>query len=604
MGIGYVYRRYFKNNVFLKIVLVFSLITIGIIIAFSYLMYRSVTQSGIQRELDTQARAMDSVSRFIGGKYESVQAMMMDLYRSDRLASDLSFLLNHSYDSYLKHQLDQYSVVPAEQLETVLDYWFNKLDADNSIRNIVLYSSERQALYTIDENKNFKIAAANAARSYVPDVMASELKNVTAPNVWVNKAIGRNDDAHLFTVRVPINDKQSLKNIGQLIVYFSADKITDALDGYKDLKGSILVRDSDGTVFYDSAGWRYGQHAEEEEQAASLDGQRFANDVFINKLSSGEGGYAVIGEASREEMTAPFNGTRNTIIVVCLICIAIATVIPSLFIMNFAKRTNEIIRLTRKVKNGDLSARIDESREDELGQISRSFNSMLDELNEYIDKVYKAEINQKHAELSALQARVNPHFLYNTLEVIRMRAFSQGDNDAAEMVYSLSILFKNLVNPKRQGTMQSELEACKLYLELFRIRYKSSFAYEIDCPAELLQASIPRLTLQPIVENYIVHGMDQEKTDNRLTIRVRQEETDMQVHIEDNGIGIHPDKLIHIRQLLDKEDEESFGLRSVHARLNLLYGKPYGLNIRSTLGAGTAVTVTLPNTGRESRQYA
>lgn len=597
MDIGAVYRKYFKNNLFLKIILLFSVITIVTIITFSYLMYRNAAQTAVRRELDNQTRAMDSVNRYIGGKVESVQAMMNDIYRSDSLSAELSIFLLNSYEEYVKFQLDQFTAEETSELGSALDYFLGRIDSDSSIRNIVLYSSDRQVLYSLDDNRRFKLVVTNMARSYIPDVMAAESRNVTAPNYWVSKAIGR-DDPRMFAVRVPINDKQTLKNIGQLLVYFDSEQIASALAGYPEMKGTIHVRDANGRVFYDSAGARYGLKLEPEsgESTAVLDGQHIEGDVYTNKLSSGEGGYAIVGEATREEMAVSYVGTRNTILLISFICIAVATLIPSLFIMNFAKRTNEIIRFTRKVKNGDLNARIDETREDELGQISKSFNAMLDELNQYIDKVYKAEINQKHAELAALQARVNPHFLYNTLEVIRMRAFSQGDSDAAEMIYSLSVLFKNLVNPKRQSTMQSELEACRLYLELFRIRYKNKFAYEIDCPPELSGVPVMRLALQPIVENYIVHGIDPAREDNFLAIRVRPEGGDIRVTVEDNGKGIEPDKLAEIRDRLSvaEETEGSFGLRSVHARLNLVYGQPYGVDIESEPGEGTTVTVRLP----------
>lgn len=156
-----------------------------------------------------------------------------------------------------------------------------------------------------------------------------------------------------------------------------------------------------------------------------------------------------------------------------------------MFISSFAKRTHRIIRFTRKVKNGDLNARISDSREDELGQIAKSFNDMLDELNQYIDKVFKAEIKQKRTEIATLEARVNPHFLYNTLEVIRMRAVSSGAKDVGDMIYSLSVLFKSYVRPKARYTFKDELEACKMYLELFRIRYTDRFAYTIECEKEL-----------------------------------------------------------------------------------------------------------------------
>jgi len=606
MAIGSIYRKYFKNNLFLKLILLFSLITIATIITFSYLMYRTAAQSAVRRELDNQARAMESVNRYISGKYESVRAMMNDVYRSDTLSANLSYFLLHSYDSYVKYQLDHYSAGNGGEFASVTEYFFNRLDSDADIRNIVLYSSEKQVLYAFDANKRFKLVPTNAARSYIPDVMAMETRNVTAPNVWVSKAIGQSDP-RVYTVRVPVNDKQTLKNIGQLLVYFDSERISNALAGYKtDLKGTIVVRDANGNVFYDSAGTRYGQKLEiVDGEPAALDGRQLANGVYTNRLSSGEGGYAVIGEATREEIAASYKGTRNTIVLICLICIAVATLIPSLFIMSFARRTNEIIRFTRRIKNGDLKARIVDTHEDELGQISRSFNAMLDELNQYIDRVYKAEIKQKHAELAALQARVNPHFLYNTLEVIRMRAFSQGDNDAAEMIYSLSMLFKNLVKQNREYTLHHELEACRLYLEMFRIRYKNKFAYEVECPPELRSAAVMRLSLQPIVENYIVHGMDPARTDNRLSVRVMADGGDIRAVIEDNGKGIEASRLAELKALLKSaEESEGFGLRSVHARLNLVYGEPYGLDIESEPGAGTTVTIRLPASVGEAKENA
>ncbi|MFD2879620.1 sensor histidine kinase [Paenibacillus rhizoplanae] len=189
-----------------------------------------------------------------------------------------------------------------------------------------------------------------------------------------------------------------------------------------------------------------------------------------------------------------------------------------MFISNFAKRTHRIIRFTRKVKNGDLNTRIVDGKEDELGQIAKSFNSMLDELNQYIDQVYKAEIKQKHTEIATLEARVNPHFLYNTLEVIRMRAISSGAKDVGEMIYSLSMLFKSYVRPKLKYTFKDELEACRLYLELFRIRYKDRFAYTIECSPELEELPVLKMSLQPVIENYVLHGMRTGQTDNVIRI--------------------------------------------------------------------------------------
>jgi len=422
--------------------------------------------------------------------------------------------------------------------------------------------------------------------------------NVGAANIWVRKTVGL-PDLPMYSVRIPINNKQSLRNIGQLDVYYDTEKIRGSLAMYEEeLKGSILVLSADGSVLFDSSGTYYDQKYPYAEQIHSMYDTGVLDDGLIaTKLTQSQGGYTVLSTVPKEELAKTYHGLRNTIFTISSICILFAILIPALFISNFAKRTQNIIRFTRRVRNGELTARIADVREDELGQISKSFNDMLDELNIYIDRVFKAEIKQQQTELVALQARINPHFLYNTLEVIRMRAISQGAKDVGEMIYSLSVLFKSMVQQKKNYTLKDELEACRLYLELFRIRYRDRFSYEIQADPSLLGKAMVRLSLQPIVENYIVHGIQTDQSDNRITIEVREDGDSLVAVVQDNGKGIQPDRLAEIRRELEREEETGrmFGLRSVHSRLRLLYGSDYGIKVESTPGSGTTITVRFPN---------
>lgn len=363
---------------------------------------------------------------------------------------------------------------------------------------------------------------------------------------------------------------------------------------------------ADGDVLFDTSNTFYGRKYPYVEQIHSIyDTGVIGEGMTVTKLTQSQGGFTVLSAVPEEEIAATYEGIRNSIITIALICILVAIVAPSLFIGNFAKRTYNIIRFMRKVKKGDLKARIADSREDELGQISKSFDDMLDELNLYIDRVLKAEIKQKHTELAALEARVNPHFLYNTLEVIRMRAISQGAGDVAEMIYSLSVLFKSYVQQKSNYTLKDELEACRLYLELFRIRYKDKFSYTIHCDKSFEAISIFKMSLQPIIENYILHGMRLDRSDNHIGISVQSHGEDCMVEVKDNGKGIHPDRLKQILMGLDHPDEnaESFGLRSIHERLKLLYGERYGLGIESEEERGTTLTVRFPQMGEGGMKH-
>lgn len=591
------YDNYVKNNLFMKMILLFALITTVTIVTFSYFMFNVMSGSIVRNELEDQKKAMDSVNSYMTRKYESVQSIMLDVYRNESLSLHLSYFLQHPFEEYMKYQLDQYADEANIDMPMGLDYFENKLENDADIENLLLYSSEKQFLYAYKQGHVSRLISTNASRSYIPDAMALENAMVSVPNAWVRNAIDQHEPG-LYAMRVPITDKNTLKNIGQLLVYFNSERIKKALESYEEqLKGYILVLGPTGEVLFDSSGRYYGGRYPYADKIDSLyDTAMLEQESYVTTLTQNQAGYLVVGVAPKSEVAAAYQGLKRTIILISAICIVMVLLVPVLVVINFAKRTNKIIRFMRKVESGDLSARIQDEKEDELGQISRSFNDMLDELTKHIDRVYKAEIKQKHTELAALQARVNPHFLYNTLEVIRMRAVSQGAKDVGEMIYSLSVLFKSFVQPKGENTLKDELETSRLYLELFRIRYKDKLSYEIICEESLASRKIMRMALQPIIENYVVHGLQPRRPDNHITISVRQAESRIRIQVEDNGIGIEADRLELIRESMDSLEEsgDSFGLRSVHERLKLLYGTDYGVEINSTPGVGTIVTIEFP----------
>jgi two-component system sensor histidine kinase YesM len=594
------YRKYFKHNVFMKIILLFSVIAVVTIITFSYLMFTLMSQAAVQRQQEIQKRTIESVGRYIGQKYDFVQAMMIDIYRDSDLTANTAYLLEHPYENYVRYRLDRYFNESNSTTDPV-QYFRNKVEDDPDIRSLMLYSAAEQQLYVYNAHKQFEIISTNAAHSFVPDAMyVEEARNVSVPNIWVLKSISL-ADTPMFSVRSPVNNKLSLRNIGQLMVYFDAERVWNSMGNDKeDFKGTILALSADGDVLFDTSGKYYGAkypHAEMV-NSAYTDGEE-VDGMVITKLTHGQGGFTVLSIVPKEEIAATYRGLRNTILTICLFCIAFAIITASLIISSIAKRTHGIIKFTRKVKNGDLDARITDFREDELGQISKSFNEMLDELNLYIDRVFKAEIKQKHTEIAALEAKVNPHFLYNTLEVIRMRAISQGAADVGEMIYSLSVLFKSYVQPKPKHTMKDELEACRLYLELFRIRYKDRFSYELRCGKELEGRLVMKMSLQPVIENYILHGMRADRSDNHISIVVTKEDEILRAAVTDNGRGIAPERLEQLKQGLLQigEQSESFGLRSIHERLKLMYGEPHGIELASEAGSGTTVTVYFPDLG-------
>lgn len=592
------YRHFIHNNLFIKVIFVFAMIVIATIITLSYLLFRFMSASIAKNELGDQREAMDRVNRYLDQKYEWVQGVVQEIYADNLLSDNVSYLLNHTYQEYIQYTLGDAAAGTA-RTDNALAYFGNRLGADPDIRNLIVYSSEKQFMYVYKKDSMTpKLISTNAARSFIPDVMAAEGPNASVPNVWVRKAIGQ-WDTRLYSMRVQINDKNTLKNVGQLLVYFDSEVIRKALpdDVAASLKGEILVLTPNGQVLFDSDGRYYGQAYPYMDRIASLQETAMLEEPsYVTTLTQSAAGFTTVGILPKREVAEAYAGLRRLIALISLACIVVAVVVPSLVIVSIAKRTNKIVRLMKKVEGGDLRVRLNDPREDELGQISRSFNEMVEELNRMIDREYKAELRLKQTELAALQARINPHFLYNTLEVIRMRAVSHGAEDVAEMIYSLAALFRNSVRANAECRLAEELEICRLYLELFRIRYKDKFAYEIDCDPEIASETVPKMLLQPLVENYIVHGLEAQRTDNRIAIEAAKEESFIRIRVWNNGRAIEPDELRRIRASLrlPEADEGSFGLRSVNDRLQLVYGSEYGLTIESGPEAGTAVELRFP----------
>lgn len=596
MRFGSVYRHFIRNNLFVKVILTFSIIVILTIISLSYLLYNFVSASIGRSQLQDQREAMDRVNQYLEQKYNWVQNAAQEIYRSDPLADSVSYLLKHPYQEYIQYTLNN-STIGNGNASNALNYLAGKFGSDSDIRNLIVYSSEMQQLYVYQASSTPKLYRTDLTHSYIPDVMSMEATSAGTPNVWVRKTINQ-WDTRLYSMRVQINDKNTLKNIGQMIVYFDSEMIRQSLANYSSsLKGTILALTPDGQVMFDTSGQYYGRRYPYMDQIQSLkETADLEEPSYISTTGQNSAGYTIVGIMPKRELSAAYAGLRRTLVLFSLICIAFAVVIPSLVILNIARRTNNIVRTMRKVEGGDLSVQLQDIREDELGQISRSFNEMVKELRRRIDREYKAEIRLKQTELSALQARIHPHFLYNTLEAIRMRALSQGAADVGEMIYSLAALFRSLVRTRSDCPLSEELEMCRLYLELFRIRYKDKFTYAIDCDPYLASLKLPKLLLQPLVENCVVHGLKYERKDNLISIRAERQGNLAVIRVWNNGTAIDTDNLMRIRSALDKPETEgsSFGLRSVHERLQLLYGPEYGLELESSEVAGTTVTVRLP----------
>lgn len=266
----------------------------------------------------------------------------------------------------------------------------------------------------------------------------------------------------------------------------------------------------------------------------------------------------------------------------------------------------EMIRQMGAIEHGNFDIQLQVRSEDEIGILSRRFNQMSQELKTYINQSYLAKIKQTEAELTALRSQIYPHFLYNTLEVIRMTAQEEGNSTVPVMIEALSEQIHYLIGSAQDMVpLEKEFDIVSKYVYLLNCRVRQKIQLTISPPARQ-GIMVPRLILQPIVENSYVHGI-KGKENGSILIEAEALENTLEITVMDNGVGISGDSLQQLRALLEgdapgirnKNDWQSIGLKNVHDRLRFLFGEEYGADITSTPGVGTMVRLTMPCRHRE-----
>jgi two-component system, sensor histidine kinase YesM len=247
---------------------------------------------------------------------------------------------------------------------------------------------------------------------------------------------------------------------------------------------------------------------------------------------------------------------------------------------------------------------------DEITELGMSFNIMIGKIKELLDSKLKEQENLKKAELRALQAQVNPHFLYNTLDTIIWMAEAKKTDQVVEIVSALSSFFRiSLSKGMDWITIGEEVERIRSYLTIQKMRYRDILDFNIEVDKDVAENTILKLILQPLVENALYHGIKNKRQGGTISVRARKKNQDeVIIEVEDDGIGFTPDKLAQLRAELEDESgdiklESGFGIGNVNKRIRLYYGKPHGVSIRSEYNTGTCVTLVIPALAEVDTQH-
>jgi two-component system sensor histidine kinase YesM len=393
--------------------------------------------------------------------------------------------------------------------------------------------------------------------------------------------------------------------VGLLTIDADIDDFNDILIGLKPSKNSsILIMDSKATVIVSPelamldqslATAPYIQNIRKQQDRSGSFGETIQDEsMLVSYRQLGSLGWTVVSISPISDLNGKLISFRKVMYAVLALCMVLAFVIALLLSGNITNPIRKFIKSMSYAQEGNFDIQIQYKRKDEFTYLFSEYNKMILQIKELINKLYVSEIKKKEAELKALQAQINPHFLYNTLDSINWIALRNNVPDISHMVTSLSDFFRYSLSKGRSIIpIEDELRQVESYLSIQQVRFKERLEYAIDVDPEVYGHYTVKLILQPLVENSLLHGIEKRRGKGRIAIRAYKVQEQIVIEISDNGIGANVSELNAMLQG-ESGSGKSFGMMNVDQRIIQVFGDRWGIRYSEQVGPGLTVTVTFP----------
>lgn len=589
---GKLIHKLLNTNIRTKLIAMFIVVIVPVFAAGVYLIMNTI---GVLQESTVKEAYKD---------VESLKIRLTDtLYTTSAAAEviyndeDINYLLNSDmrHDEYLEY----YAAHPMIK---------NYRNAYSQISDITFYVDMGEESDGFLYNLSFqRITPQIRSSNWFNEAMS------TAAPIWRVLKNPADSKCYLSYIR-QIKDNAG-EPLGIMVVYVNQDWIETLMD---DEVFNVIFAVQNGMVFYSNMP-EYDLGNVFTTPDFELDGREIDPVELTGKSALTDKGYTVAtnfnynytGNFFQIYLVKPYaivTGTTKEIsfgyIFYITSCFLLSFLIAILFTTYFVRRIQFLRDQMHRVTVGDFDLNEQISGEDEINELYNDLQIMVKSMQELMNEAYEAKIqtetfrlNQVEAEFKTLASQINPHFLYNTLETIRMKAYVNNDKETADLVKKLGKFMRRCLEVKNSMvTLESELEFTKSYLELQAARFGDRVSYSIDNEIDGNYPILP-LIIQPIVENAFVHGIESSKNNGRIDISIKYSGDNVIIEVEDNGQGIPDDKMSELRWKLEENDTssgKSIGLTNVNKRIKMFHGENYGLSFKSQIGKGTKVRITLP----------
>lgn len=397
----------------------------------------------------------------------------------------------------------------------------------------------------------------------------------SAEEIWVWP-----DDSHqqLLVIRRFPGFHESEAYLG---IYCTLKGFTGPMQYFEKEGAGIMMVDEDNRILFMNSSYGTGMTYDE-----------LAEQYTIVRREIGQLPVSICVFMEEATIYQEFNTMMKRIILVIVACLLVIFLVSRYMSHVMVRRIEALTKSINEMDPEDRRIDVVDTSQDEVGILVRSFKNMLAEINKLIREVYEGKIRQQRLEMKALQAQINPHFLYNTLSVINWKALATGQEDISHVTLALSDFYRTTLNKgKNLITVQNELLNIRSYLDIQLVMHDNDFTVEYDIDDSLQMYEMPKLVLQPLVENSLEHGLDlKTEGEKRLKITCREERDKIVWIVEDTGVGMDEETCRSLMSIHAK----GYGVRNVNERLELIYGKDASMRFESVQGEGTTVTVRIP----------
>ncbi|AIQ24194.1 sensor histidine kinase [Paenibacillus sp. FSL H7-0737] len=537
--------------------------------------------------------------------------------------ADLFSLLYKGYDSLsksLSNNFELIRLINETSTEPAVAY-INEQTITNILGAIFYSRDDLVGIHVItDKGKiyNYGNYMNVVDPEYMKEDWYHQLQASSGKMVWLgvyeHSLIDQVEDSPVFAFGRQIYDLNEHKPIGIVLYETNPKPVLDALDNVKLGEHSqVYLMSQDG---------RFVSSAEDQEpdltQLPSLQNsqnvvvEQTANRLLVaSKLSFS--GWWVLSITPNRDLNVELVEMKRYLFIVFSILVLVSTFIASIVSRTISLPLKKVIREMKQVEIGNFRGMVNVSSYQEINILVASFNRMVSRIEELIERVKLSSVSEKNAELHALQSQVNPHFLYNTLDMIYWMLDEEGNEQLGELVLSLSSMFRYSSHWEVdvEVTLREELEQIGHYLNIISIRLEGRLRIEINIDERWLEVRLPKMTVQPVIENAVKHGLESLDRQGILKVSILEETGVLNIVVQDNGKGMDAEKLNALVESLDRPTTKEngkmgIGLQNLHRRLQHMFGESYGLVIRSLPGEGTEVAIMLPipQEGEHSREHS